>query len=92
MCCTCTAYVHNITKYDWELLNKIVQHTGYGFVVPGYPLAPEYNYKDVYKMVVPVYEELMRRIGTNNVPYRLHNMLKIVDSPSPLKSFYYPPC
>lgn len=58
------AFVHNITKYDWEFLNRIVQHTNYGVIVPDYPLAPEHNYKEVYGMVVPIYEELLQRVGS----------------------------
>jgi acetyl esterase/lipase len=61
------AFVHNITKYDWELLNRIVQYTGYGIVVPDYPLAPEHNYKDVYSMMAPVYQELLQRVGSESV-------------------------
>ena len=60
-------FVHNITKYDWELLNRIVQYTGYGIIVPDYPLAPEHNYKDVYCMIAPIYEELLRRVGSESI-------------------------
>jgi acetyl esterase/lipase len=60
-------FVHNITTYDWNLLNKIVQHTDYGIVVPDYPLAPRYNYKDVYNMAVPLYEDLLQEFGNDNL-------------------------
>jgi acetyl esterase/lipase len=61
------AFVHNITKYDWELLNMIVQYTGYGIIVPDYPLAPEHNYKEVYSMVAPIYQELLQHVGSESV-------------------------
>jgi acetyl esterase/lipase len=70
-------FVHNITTYDWNLLNKIVQHTDYGIVVPDYPLAPRYNYKDVYNMAVPLYEDLLQEWASRLVAalhYHLRNM------------------
>jgi len=61
------AFVHNITTYDWQLLSRVAQHSGYGIIIPDYPLAPEHTYKDVYNMVMPVYEELLHRVGCENV-------------------------
>jgi acetyl esterase/lipase len=60
-------FVANITKYDWFFLNRIVQHTGLGIVVPDYPLVPASNYNNVFDMVVPAYEELLQRAGKENV-------------------------
>ncbi|WP_343671231.1 alpha/beta hydrolase [Chitinophaga sp.] len=60
-------FVANITKYDWFFLNRIVQHSGWGIVVPDYPLVPKSNYKDVFDMVVPAYAELLGRVGRENV-------------------------
>lgn len=61
------AFVRNMTKYDWLLLNKLAQQTNYGIVVPDYPLAPEYGYKDVFGMLVPLYEDLVQQIGGENL-------------------------
>ncbi|WP_316837751.1 alpha/beta hydrolase [Pedobacter nutrimenti] len=61
------AFVHNISTYDWPFLNRIVQHTDYGIIVPDYPLAPEYGYQDVYDMLVPLYKELLHDIGSKNL-------------------------
>ncbi|QNL48089.1 alpha/beta hydrolase [Olivibacter sp. SDN3] len=60
-------FVYNITKYDWVFLNKIVQHTDIGIVVPDYPLTPTNNYQDVFDMVVPVYADLVSSAGGENV-------------------------
>jgi acetyl esterase/lipase len=60
-------FVANITKYDWFFLNRIVQHTGMGIVVPDYPLVPASNYKNVFAMVAPAYEELLQQAGKENV-------------------------
>jgi len=61
------AFAHNITKYDWVFLNKIIQQTGFGLVVPDYPLVPANNHHDVFEMVVPVYKELLQHKGPENV-------------------------
>jgi acetyl esterase/lipase len=61
------AYVHNITIHHWKILDKILQNTAYGVVVPDYPLAPKYTYKDSFSMVVPVYEDLLKRAGSKNL-------------------------
>jgi acetyl esterase/lipase len=60
-------FVANITKYDWFFLNRIVQHSGLGVVVPDYPLVPASNYKNVFEMVVPAYEQLLQQAGSENV-------------------------
>jgi acetyl esterase/lipase len=60
-------FVYNITKYDWNFLNKILQQTDLGIVVPDYPLAPTNNYKDVFDMLVPVYTDLLRAVAGENV-------------------------
>ncbi len=60
-------FVANITKYDWVFLNRIIQHTGMGIVVPDYPLVPAANYKNVFEMVVPAYEQLVKQVGAHNI-------------------------
>ncbi len=61
------AFVHNVTAYDWKLLNRIVQQSGYCIVVPDFPLTPDHNHEEVYNMVVPLYEELLHEAGAKNL-------------------------
>ncbi len=61
------AYVAEATKEHWDLLEKIVNDTGATVILPDYPLTPKYNYKDVFKMVVPLYKEIIDRIDTNQL-------------------------
>ena len=35
--------------------------------MPDYPLTPKYNYQDVYNMVEPLYKEMIKTIGSENV-------------------------
>ena len=60
-------FVYNITKFDWNFLNKLIQHTHVGIVVPDYPLAPTHNYQDVFDMLVPQYSALLDSVGSENV-------------------------
>lgn len=60
-------FVANITKYDWLFLNRIVQQTDFGIVIPDYPLVPAGNYKNVFDMIVPAYEEILQQAGAENL-------------------------
>lgn len=61
------AYTTNLTPEYWTFLSGIVDDTKATVVVPDYPLAPEYSYQDVFDMIVPLYEELITKVGTENV-------------------------
>ena len=60
------SYVAEATKQHWEFLEQIANDTGATIIFPDYPLTPKYNYKDVFKMVVPLYKEIIDRIDTNH--------------------------
>lgn len=61
------SYVAEATKQHWDFIEKIVNDTGATVILPDYPLTPKYNYKDVFKMVVPLYKEIIDRIDTNQL-------------------------
>lgn len=61
------AYVAEATKKHWEFLEQIANDTGATIILPDYPLTPKYNYKDVFKMVVPLYKEIIDKIDTKNL-------------------------
>ncbi len=60
------SYVAEATEQHWEFIEKIVQDTGATVIFPDYPLTPKYNYQDVFKMVVPLYKEIIDRIDSKN--------------------------
>ncbi len=60
------SYVAEATEQHWEFIEKIVQDTGATVILPDYPLTPKYNYQDVFKMVVPLYKEIIDRIDPNH--------------------------
>lgn len=61
------SYVAEASKQHWEFIEQIVNDTGATVILPDYPLTPKYNYKDVFKMVVPLYKEIIEKIDTNNL-------------------------
>ncbi len=61
------AYVYGFSKFHWKFVSQLVQASGHTFVAPDYPLAPKHTYIDSYRMVIPVYKDLVDRVGADNV-------------------------
>lgn len=61
------AYVGELQPEHWEFIGKIATDTGATVIVPDYPLAPKYTYKDVFNMIEPLYKEIVDKVGTDNI-------------------------
>ena len=61
------SYVAEASTQHWEFIEKLAVDTNSTIIVPDYPLAPKYNYKDVFKMVIPLYKEIIERVDSNNL-------------------------
>jgi len=61
------AYMAEATKMHWDFIEKIIYNTGATIIMPDYPLAPRYNYKDVFNMVEPLYKEIIKEVDTKNL-------------------------
>lgn len=61
------SYVAEATEQHWQFIEQIVTDTGSTVILPDYPLTPKYNYKDVFKMVVPLYKEIIDRVDSNQL-------------------------
>ncbi len=61
------SYVAEATKQHWDFIEKIVNDTGATVILPDYPLAPKYNYKDVFQMVEPLYKEIINKVDVNQL-------------------------
>ena len=61
------AYMAEATQAHWDFLEKIANNTGATIIFPDYPLSPKYSYKDVFRMVVPLYKEVIDRISPENL-------------------------
>lgn len=61
------SYVAEATKEHWDFIQNIVNDTGATVILPDYPLTPKYTYKDVFKMVVPLYKEIIEKVDTDDL-------------------------
>lgn len=61
------AYVYGFSRFHWGLIAKLIRSTGCTIIAPDYPLAPNYTYLDSFKMVEPIYKELVAKVGGDNV-------------------------
>ena len=61
------SYVAEATQSHWTFLGNIVKETGVTVIMPDYRLTPKYTYKDVYNMVEPLYQELVEKVGAENI-------------------------
>lgn len=61
------AYINNITKLHWMMLEEIAAKTGSVNVVPNYPLAPKHTYLEAYDLVEKVYEKIVAKYKTSRI-------------------------
>ena len=60
-------YIYGFNKIHWNFFNKLIQATNCTIIAPDYPLAPKFTYKDSFEMVIPIYRELVSKVGGNNI-------------------------
>ena len=60
------SYMAEITNEHWSFLEKVINKTGATVILPDYPLAPKHDYKDVFSLVVPLYNEITSKISLEN--------------------------
>ena len=61
------SYIAETSEEHWNFLESIVKDTGYTVILPDYPLAPKYTYKDVFTMIKPLYKEIIERISPEDL-------------------------
>lgn len=61
------AYVAEATAEHWHFLEKLVNDTKVTVIMPDYPLTPKHTYKDVLRMIEPVYKETLNKVGAENL-------------------------
>lgn len=61
------SYVAEASENHWKFIEKTVENTGATLIMPDYPLTPKYNYKDVFEMVEPLYNEITKNVDTSNL-------------------------
>ena len=61
------SYMAEATKAHWDFLANVSNDTGNTIVMIDYPLAPKYTYKEVFKIVEPLYKEAVKKVGKDNL-------------------------
>jgi monoterpene epsilon-lactone hydrolase len=60
-------YVNDVIAWQWRMVERLVARTACTAVVPLYPLAPEYIWRDAFGVVTPLYEALVAQVGAENL-------------------------
>ena len=61
------SYIAELTPTYWNFLSDLTQDTGATIIVPDYPLAPQYNYTDVFNMIMPLYKQTVKKVKSENL-------------------------
>ena len=61
------SYIAEMSNNHWNFIEQLVLDTGMTVIIPDYPLAPKYTYKDVFKMVKPLYKEILEEVKSNDL-------------------------
>lgn len=61
------SYIAELTPTYWNFLSDLTQDTGATIIVPDYPLAPQYNYTDVFNMITPLYKQTVKKVKSENL-------------------------
>lgn len=60
-------FVSQITANEWRFVFDTVEKTGYGAVLPVYPIAPEHSASESVEMLVAAYEKLCTKKGVSRI-------------------------
>lgn len=61
------SYIAEMSNNHWNFIEQLVLDTNMTIIIPDYPLAPKYTYKDVFKMVKPLYKEILEEVESNDL-------------------------
>lgn len=61
------SYMAEVTKEHWEFIRKIAVDTNATIIVPDYPLAPKYTYKEVFEMMEPLYKDVVEKVDSKDL-------------------------
>lgn len=60
-------YIYGFNRIHWNFFNTLIQATNCTIIAPDYPLAPKFTYKDSFEMIMPIYRELVSKVGGDNI-------------------------
>ena len=56
------SYIGELEKYHWSFFKDVIDETQSTIIIPDYPLAPEHTYAEVFKMMEPLYKEIIENV------------------------------
>ncbi|MEX0407141.1 alpha/beta hydrolase [Aquibium sp. LZ166] len=63
------AYCFEITSYHWKLIADVAERTGARVTVPIYPLAPEHDFHDMFRMAMATYRSVLGQTRASDVVF-----------------------
>lgn len=63
------AYIHNIQKVHWQLIEKLIHETGVTVIVPDYPLAPQSTCVQTFSFMHSVYDTVLERFAPGDLSF-----------------------
>lgn len=60
-------YIHGFNRLHWLFLKTIALFFECTIVAPDYPLAPEFTYHDSFEMVIPIYKQMISKVGIDKL-------------------------
>ena len=61
------SYMAEMSSNHWEFVKNLSIDTNMTIIIPDYPLTPKYTYKDVFKMVKPLYKEILEEVEAKDL-------------------------
>jgi len=62
-------YVHNMVVLHWDIIEKLLAKTNQTVIVPDYPMAPDYTYKDTFAFLDHVYQSVVIPATKGNLTF-----------------------
>ncbi len=57
------SYIGELEKYHWNFFKDVIDESQSTIIVPDYPLAPEHTYAEVFKIMEPLYKEIIEKVN-----------------------------
>ena len=56
------SYIGELEKFHWNFFKDVIDETQSTIIIPDYPLAPEHTYAEVFKIMEPLYKEIIEKV------------------------------
>lgn len=60
-------FVYQVMKHQWRFLGMLIDSLQCTITVPIYPLAPKYHCKEVFDMLMPIYQQIVSEVKADDL-------------------------